>query len=132
MKKSFYLQCLALMCLTISCKKSKVAPEVSLTGKWKVVSSYESTWGGGQWHDLTGDKNIYLEFKTDGTLTGNDLASFYSTYIVKDSATLTLTTNDGSETRDYSYQINSNFLTISPKGPMYYCVGSCGTKCIKQ
>ena len=131
MKNLVYLLCLAIVSLITSCEKGDVNPDVNLTGRWKVVSNYTSTGGPGEWHDVSADEKIYLEFKADGTLAGDNLASNYATYVVKDSATLTLTKRNSSVIQNYSYKIEGNFLTLSPSGPIF-CIEGCATKYVKQ
>ena len=131
MKNLVYFLCLTFTFVITSCKKSNVGPDTDLIGNWKVVSNYTSSGGPGEWHDVSADQKIYLEFKADGTLAGDNLASNYATYVVKDSTTLTLTKRNSSVIQNYSYKIEGNFLTLSPSGPIF-CIEGCATKYIKQ
>jgi hypothetical protein len=131
MKNLVYLLGLTVICLITSCEKTGVDPDVNLIGNWKAVSHYMSAGGPGEWHALPADSEIYLEFKADGTLKGDDLASEYATYVVKDSVTLTLTKKNSDVIQNYRYKIEGNFLTLSPAGPIF-CIEGCATKYAKR
>jgi hypothetical protein len=131
MKNLVYLLCMGVICFITSCERTDVDPDSNLIGNWKAVSHYMSSGGPGEWHDLPADSKRYLEFKTDGTLNGNDLASEYATYVVKDSVTLTLTKKNSDVIQNYRYKIEGRYLYLSPAGPIY-CIEGCSTKYFKR
>jgi hypothetical protein len=134
MKNFVYFFSMVILIAIGSCQKGDVIPEVkdvTLIGNWKAVSNYMSAGGPGEWHDVPADKKLYLEFKADGTLKGDDLASYYATYVVKDSVTVTLTKSNSNVIQNYRYKIEGNFLTLSPAGPIF-CIEGCATKYIRQ
>ncbi len=117
--------------ITACDKNNAPNPQTQLVGKWKLSSYYSSTGGPGVWKDAQQAQQTLLEFKSDGTLGGNDFATAYSTYAVKDSATIVLTKKNSKETQNYKFAIENRFLTLSPAGPTY-CIEGCATRYARQ
>lgn len=130
MKNLFFLFCLLAIGFISSCKKGESEqPDAKLVGKWKLTATVASPGGPGVWYDVPSGQNTYLEFKANGTLAGDDLASYYATYVIKDSITLTFTPKNSAVVQDYLYHIKGNVLTLSP---WHLCYEECGSRYIKR
>jgi hypothetical protein len=112
-----------------ACKKNNDAKIIDkpLTGKWQLSRNLISSGGPTYWVKAT---NVnYALFNTNGTLEGTAFGEF-KRYMVKDSVTLTLTTEDKTQYENYRYKIKGDSLTMAPAGPTL-CIEGCAIQFVK-
>ena len=104
-----------------ACKKDNTGANKAVTGKWQLSRNLLSTGGPGFWQPAA--DNVYVQFNINGIITGNAFPGFI-TYMVKDTATLTMYNADKTSYEDYRYKVTADSLTMSPAGPTT-CVEGC-------
>ena len=130
MKKSTLIPVIVFaMIFFASCKKDGHVANATLTGKWKLAASLlDPGDGSGKWMPVPASAVAYVQFSSDGKLTGTAFPGEVS-YVVKDSVTLTFTSKDN-VLQNYRYSIKIDTMTMSPDGPIR-CYEACGTKYVK-
>ena len=77
-------------CTLIACEKQRVESTDELTGKWMLTEQRADPGdGSGQWHPVTINQVLTIEFKSDGSFESSDNNNIFNRYtLVGDTITL--------------------------------------------
>lgn len=101
-----------------------------LTGKWKLSETRMDIGDGkSEWKPVEKGTDKYLEFKENGSLSGNTFPN-YPLYSLKDSSIIMFKEADGIKYQNYRYELKDGKLSMSPAGPIW-CIEACGGRYIK-
>ncbi len=114
---------ITLIILISSCKKD--SNNNNLFGKWKETEYYLSIGGPGFWTPVPPQKNSYVQFNSNGSLSGN-VFSEYVRYTIKNSSTIILY-DKNNMLENYDYTITNGILEMSPIGPDL-CIEGCSIR----
>ncbi len=93
--KTPFISCLTSIFLLISCEETAFIQSSSLTGNWQLVGSYYGIGGPQIYKEADKKTKSYISFGKDGEL--QDGNSGYTSYRLKDSATVTFVKKDGAK-----------------------------------
>lgn len=101
-----------------------------LTGKWKLSETRMDIGDGkSEWELVDKGTGKYIEFKENGSLSGNTFPN-YPVYSLKDSSIIMFKEADGIKYQNYRYELKDGKLSMSPAGPVW-CFEACGARYIK-
>ena len=134
MKYLTRLLLISVILIVSACNKNGISPkprvkdDATLPGKWKVVGNMLSA--GGPMYFVPSYSNDYVDFNTDGSMSGSAFPEFKS-YAVKDTVKISLIQTDMVTHADYYYKIKGDSLNLSPAGPPF-CIEGCALVLVKQ
>jgi hypothetical protein len=124
MRNSLRTLSMIILFLVTSCDKENVSLDrKTITGRWKLMETLADIGDGrGRWTAVSTKNTKIVEFRADGTLSGNAFPD-YTDYTVEDSATINLIRKD-LHVGAYRYSFENGKLNMGNKG----CIEACGLK----